>query len=176
VSVSLWQLLVAFIVLQRLVELAVARHNARRLLAAGGIEHGAGHYPLMVALHIAWLASLALLVPADAGLSAPLFVVFLLLQAGRVWTITQLGRFWTTRVITLPGAPLVRRGPYRWLRHPNYLIVAGEIAVVPLIAGAWLIALVFSLANAGVLYWRMRIEDAALARRPPASLIPAGDQ
>lgn len=164
-SLSLWYLLLALIALQRLIELAVARRNARRLLAAGGIEHGAGHYPLMVAMHITWLASLAVLVPADASLDPLLFGLFLLLQAGRVWTITALGRYWTTRVITLPGAPLIRRGPYRWLRHPNYLIVAGEIAVVPLIAGAWQIALVFSIANAAVLYWRIRIENAVLADR-----------
>jgi methyltransferase len=76
-----------------------------------------------------------------------------------------MGRYWTTRVVTLPGAPLVRRGPYRWVRHPNYLIVAGEVAVLPLIFGAWRIALVFSIANAILLAWRIRIEDAALAPR-----------
>ena len=166
-TVSVWHILVALIVVQRLVELAIARINTRRLLAIGGIEHGAGHYPLMVALHIAWFASLALLVPADATLDPLLFVVFLVLQAGRVWVISSLGRYWTTRVITVPGASLVARGPYRWLRHPNYLIVVAEIAVVPLIAGAWQIALAFSLANSGLLWHRIRIENAALAGRSP---------
>ena len=161
--VSLWHILVALIALQRLVELIVARINTRKLLAAGGIEHGAGHYPLMVALHVAWLASLVVFVPADAVLDPRLFVLFLVLQAGRVWVIVSLGRYWTTRVITVPGAPLVKRGPYRWLRHPNYLVVVGEIAVVPLIAGAWEIALTFTLANAALLWHRVRIENAALA-------------
>jgi len=165
VSLSLWYILVSLIVLQRLVELAIARINTRRLRAAGAIEHGASHYPLMVALHAAWFASLIVFVPADAALDPLLFVVFLVLQAGRVWVIASLGRHWTTRVITVPGQPLVKRGPYRWLRHPNYLIVATEIAVVPLIAGAWQIAVVFSIANAALLWHRIRIENAALAER-----------
>ncbi len=162
-TVSLWHLLIAFIVLQRLVELVIARINTRRLLADGGIEHGARHYPVMVLLHVTWLAALAVAVPAHATLDPLLFVVFLLLQLGRAWVIVSLGRFWTTRVITVPGAPLVRRGPYRWLRHPNYMIVVGEIAVVPLIAGAWEIAIIFSIANAAVLWQRLRVENAALA-------------
>ncbi len=143
----------------------VARINTRNLRAAGGIEHGAGHYPLMVSLHAAWLASLAVFVPADAALDPLLFVVFLFLQAARIWVIASLGRYWTTRVIKVPGAPLVTRGPYRWLRHPNYLVVVAEIAVVPLIAGAWQIAVAFSIANAGVLWLRLRVEKAALGGR-----------
>ena len=163
--VSVWHILVALIVLQRLVELAVARINTRRLLAAGGVEHGAGHYPLMVALHVAWLVCLAVFVPADVALDPLLFLLFLLTQAARVWVIVSLGRFWTTRVIAVPGAPLVARGPYRWLRHPNYLIVVVELALVPLIAGAWEIAAAFSIANAAMLWHRIRIENAALAGR-----------
>ena len=163
--VSIWHVLVALIVLQRLVELAVARINTRRLLAAGGVEHGAGHYPLMVALHVAWLVCLAVFVPADAALDSLLFLLFLLTQAARVWVIVSLGRYWTTRVIAVPSAPLVARGPYRWLRHPNYLIVVAEIALVPLIAGAWEIAAAFSIANAVMLWHRIRIENAALAGR-----------
>lgn len=164
-TVSLWYILIALIALQRLVELALARTNTRRLLTEGGIEHGARHYPLMVALHVAWFASLVVFVPADAALDPSLFVLFLALQAGRVWVIASLGRHWTTRVIIVPGAPLVKRGPYRWLRHPNYLIVVAEIAVVALIAGAWEVAVVFSVANAGLLWHRIRVENAALAGR-----------
>ncbi|NKB49773.1 MAG: hypothetical protein GKS02_10490 [Alphaproteobacteria bacterium] len=162
-TVSIWYVLVALIVLQRLIELMVARISTRNLLAGGGVEHGAGHYPLMVALHTAWLVSLALLVPADTALNPVWFVVFLILQAARVWVIASLGRYWTTRVITVPGAALVKRGPYRWLRHPNYLVVIAEIAVVPLIAGAWQVALIFSIANAALLWHRIRIENTALA-------------
>ena len=165
------QAIVLLVAAQRLAELVLARRNTRRLLAEGGIEHGAGRYPLLVLLHAAWLAALFVLVPSDAGVSWPLVAVYLLLQAARLWVVTSLGRFWTTRVITLPGAPLVRRGPYRWLRHPNYLVVVGEIAVLPLAFGAWELAVGFSLANAVLLIDRIRIEDRALAARrdiPPA--------
>jgi methyltransferase len=97
-----------------------------------------------------------------------LLAVFVLLQGLRVWVLASLGRFWTTRVITLPGAPLVRRGPYRWFRHPNYLVVAGEILVLPLAFGAWEIAVIFSLANAAILTLRVRCEERALSPRRPA--------
>lgn len=162
---SLCQALVLLVLLQRLGEVAWARRNERRLRAAGAIEFGARHYPLFFLLHGSWLLALALLVPADAPVSWPLLMLFVLLQVARLWVITSLGRFWTTRVLTLPGAPLVRRGPYRWLRHPNYLVVAGEIAVLPLVFGAWEIALVFSLANAALLAHRIGVEQQALAGR-----------
>lgn len=163
--ITAWYLLIALIVVQRLIELAIARINTRRLLAEGGAEVGAGHYPLIVALHAAWLASLLVFVPGDSFIDPVLLGVFILLQVGRVWVLTTLGRYWTTRIITLPGAPLIRRGPFRFVRHPNYLIVEAEIIVVPLIAGAWEIALVFGLANAAVLALRIRVEDRALRAR-----------
>lgn len=163
----LWVVL-ALVAAQRLAELAYARRNTRRLLAEGGRESGAGHYPLLVGLHVLWLLSLAVFVPADRPPDWALLGVFVLLQVLRLWVLVSLGRFWTTRVITLPGAPLVRRGPYRYLRHPNYLVVAAEILVLPLAFGAWEIALVFSLANAAVLALRIRCEERALAPRRPA--------
>ena len=163
--IAIWHVLVALIVLQRLIELMLARINTRNLRVAGGIEHGAGHYPLMVALHSVWIVSLVVFVPANAALNPILFVIFVGLQAARVWVINSLGRYWTTRVITVPGAPKVTRGPYRWLRHPNYMIVIAEIAVVPLIAGAWQLAIIFSVANAALLWHRVRIENAALTGR-----------
>lgn len=147
----------------RLAELAHARRNARRLLAAGGREAGAGHYPLLVLLHGAWLAALAALVPPAAPVNWGWLAVFVLLQAGRLWVIATLGPRWTTRVIVVPDAPLVRRGPYRFVRHPNYAIVAAEIAVLPLAFGAWRIALGFSVVNALLLAHRIRVEDRALA-------------
>ena len=159
------QIVVLLVALQRLAELAYARRNTRRLLAEGAREAGAGHYPHMVSLHAAWLVALLFLVPADASVDWGLLALFLSLQAGRVWVIASLGRYWTTRVITLPEAPLVRRGPYRFLRHPNYLIVVAEIAVLPLAFGAWQLALVFTLLNAALLAWRIRIEDRVLAVR-----------
>jgi methyltransferase len=163
--VSLCHWLVLLVSLQRLAEVAWSRRNEQRLLAAGGIEVGAAHYPLFFVLHGSWLAALWLLVPANAPVIWPLLVLFALLQAARLWVITSLGRYWTTRIITVPGAPLVRRGPYRWLKHPNYFVVAGEIAVLPLAFGAWEIALLFSTLNALLLWHRIRVEEQALAPR-----------
>lgn len=160
----LW--LLAFVVVQRLAELALARHNTRRLLAQGGLEIGARHYPLFILLHGSWLLALAVIVPWSTPPSWTLVAIFLVLQALRVWVVASLGRFWTTRIITVANAPLIRRGPYRLLRHPNYWIVVGEIAVLPLAFGAWHIALVWSALNALLLWHRIRIENAALARRP----------
>jgi alkylresorcinol/alkylpyrone synthase len=164
-SIGMPQAIVLLVAAQRLAELVYARRNARRLLAEGGVEHGAGRYPLLVLLHAAWLVALFVLVPPGAAVSWPLLALYLLLQAARLWVLASLGRFWTTRVITLPQAPLVARGPYRWLRHPNYLVVAAEIAVLPLAFGAWQLALGFSLANALVLADRIRTEERALAPR-----------
>lgn len=156
---------VLLVALQRVGELWLSRRNARRLIAEGGTEVGRGHYPLIVLVHAGWLAAMLFLVPSDAPLDLPLILLFLALQGARIWVIASLGRFWTTRVIDLPGAPLVRRGPYRWLRHPNYLVVVLEIAVLPLAFGAWHIALVFTVLNAAMLTWRIRVENAALRGR-----------
>ena len=157
--------IVALVALERVAELAHARRNARALLARGGVEVGAGHYPLLVLLHAAWLAALLYLVPADRAPSWAWLGIFVLLQALRLWVLASLGPYWTTRIITLPGAPLVRHGPYRFLRHPNYVVVAAEIAVLPLAFGAWRIALVFSALNLALLAWRIRVEQQALAPR-----------
>ena len=165
---TLAQILALLVGLQRLAEVAYAGRNARRLLAAGGREVGAGHYPLIVMLHAAWLLAIFLLVPADAPVSTWLIGLYLLLQVGRYWVIASLGRYWTTRIITLPDRPLVRSGPYRFSRHPNYWVLSAEVAVLPLIFGAWEIALVFSLLNTVLLAWRIRVEEAALAPRRSA--------
>lgn len=162
--------ILALVVLERLAGLWLARRNARALRARGGTEAGAGHYPLLVALHAAWLATLFVFVPRDAPIDLVMLAVFAVLMAGRAWILVTLGRYWTTRIFTLPGEPLVRRGPYRFLRHPNYLVVAGEIAVLPLVFGAWEIALVFTALNLPLLAWRIRIEDRALAERRALSV------
>lgn len=167
---SIWYLLIGLIVLQRLIELAIARINTKRLLAEGAVEHGANHYPLIVLLHTAWLVSLVVFVPAGAVLNPVLLAVFVILQLGRIWVLSSLGRYWTTRVITVPGRPLIKRGPFRLVRHPNYLIVQAELMVVPLIAGAWELAIVFGIANALVLAWRIRVEEQALAPRREESV------
>ncbi len=159
-----WFVFIA-IVLARLAELVYARHNTRRLLAEGAEESGAGHYPLIVLLHVAWLASLVAFVPADAVVVVPLLVLFGIVQLLRIWVLVTLGRYWTTRIITLPGVPLVAKGPYRFIRHPNYLVVVLEILILPLCFGAWQIAAVFTLLNGVMLFWRIRAENAALETR-----------
>jgi methyltransferase len=164
---SLFHIVLGLVVLQRLGELAVAARNTRNLRAGGAIELDAGGYPLFVLLHAAWLLSLALLVPASAAPSWPLLGVFAALQLGRLWVIASLGRYWTTRIIVPPDRPPVSRGPYRFLRHPNYLIVVAEIAVLPLAFGAIGIATVFSAANLALLARRVVIEERALAPRRP---------
>jgi methyltransferase len=155
--------LVAFLIAQRLVELCFARLNTRRLRGMGGIEFGAAHYPLIVILHATWIVGL-LILGRDRAIDPLWLAVFIVLQIGRLWVIASLGRRWTTRVIVMPGAVPVACGPYRWLRHPNYLIVALEIAVVPLALGLPVFALTFSAANAALLAYRIRVENEAMAR------------
>lgn len=169
--------LVAFLVVQRLVELALARANAARLRKGGAVEFGAAHYPAMVALHASWLVALWVFGHGSA-VSVPWLAAFAALQAARVWVIASLGRRWTTRVLVLPGAGPVAGGPYRWLRHPNYVVVALEIAVAPLALGLPLVALIFSVANGAMLWWRIGVENAALAwaaRAPRAETASGGE-
>lgn len=163
-----WALL-ALIGVQRLAELALARRNTARLLAEGAQEHGAAHYPFFVLLHGGWLLAMALLTDPAPTFSWPLALAFVLLFAARFWVIVSLGRYWTTRIITLPGKPLVRRGPYRLIRHPNYLVVALEVPLVPLLLGLPGVALAFGLLNLALLAWRIRAEDHALAPRRAAA-------
>ena len=160
--------ILAFVTLQRLAELILSQRNTTRLLAIGAKEHGAGHYPLLVALHAAWLIALWFLAPGEP-VNLSLLALFVLLQLGRIWVIATLGPRGTTRIIVKPGAPLVRSGPYRLVDHPNYVVVALEIAVVPLVFGLVELALIFSLLNALVLFVRIRAENAALrSLRGPA--------
>lgn len=154
--------ILAFVTLERLAELVLARSNTRRLLAKGAREHGASHYPLLVILHAAWLGALWLLA-TGRGVDGFWLALFVLLQLARFWIIATLGPRWTTRIIVLPDAPLVRTGPYRLLAHPNYWVVIGEIAVLPLVFGLPWVALVFTLLAAALLIVRIREEDKALA-------------
>ena len=162
---SVLTIVLVLVVLQRLGELAYAARNTRALLARGAVEHGASHYPLIVALHAAWLAALLVFVPWHTAPNWYWLGLFAALQAARIWVVASLGPRWTTRIVVLPDAPLVRRGPYRWRRHPNYIVVAAEIAVLPLAFGALQIALVFTLLNAAMLAWRIRVEAEALGYR-----------
>jgi methyltransferase len=155
--------ILSLVTLQRLGELWLSNRNTKRLLAQGAREHAPGHYPLIVALHTAWLACLWWL-----GLSRPVdgfwLAMFVLIELARIWVLYSLGPRWTTRIIILPDAPLVRRGPYRWVSHPNYLVVIAEIAVLPLIFGLWQVALIFTVLNAAILAVRIREENRALRR------------
>ncbi|WP_064710818.1 isoprenylcysteine carboxyl methyltransferase family protein [Rhizobium bangladeshense] len=153
--------LLTFVTLQRLGELVIARRNTAALLARGGREVAPEHYPVMVALHTAWFIGLWLLAP---GRPVQLFwfLVFMGLQALRLWVLATLKDRWTTRIVILRGAPLVSSGPYRFLRHPNYAIVIGEIATLPLAFGLPVYAVVFSLFNAVILHVRIKAENAAL--------------
>ena len=154
--------LLAFLTVQRLAELAWARANTARLRAVGAVEVGAAHYPVMVALHTVWLLSLWAF-GWDRALVWSWVAAFLVLQAGRVWVLATLGRRWTTRVLVVPGETLVARGPYRFVSHPNYVVVALEIFVAPLALGLWGVGLAFGLANLLLLAWRIRVEGRALA-------------
>jgi len=157
--------LIGLLVAQRLGELAYARANTRALLARGAQEIGAGHYPLFVILHASWLVTMATLTGPSPLVPWVLLGVLIAVQGARVWVIATLGRYWTTRIITLPGAPLVRRGPFRFVRHPNYLVVAVEIPLVPLILGLEWVSVIFGLANLALLAYRICVEDRALAHR-----------
>lgn len=161
-----WALaLVLLVAAQRLGEVALANRNTKRLLAAGGREVGARHYPLFILLHGAWLAALFWHTLGAPSIALPLLVLFLVLQLGRVWVIASLGQYWTTRVITLDDRPLVKTGPFRYFEHPNYLIVVLEIAVLPICFGAPWIALIFTLLNAALIAFRLSVENRVLATR-----------
>ena len=154
--------LLGFLTLQRIAELWWARQNERRLLAAGGVEYGRSHLLLIVFLHAAWMIGMWVLA-YDRPVEPLFFVIVVILQIARFWVLATLGRRWTIRIIVVLGEKLVARGPYRWLRHPNYTVVTGEIAAVPLALGLPLYALVFSILNAAVLAVRIPAENAALA-------------
>jgi methyltransferase len=158
-----WTIL-GLVVLQRIGELWYASRNTSALKARGAIEYGHAHYPLIVLLHASWLMAIALGIRHDPSVHSIPLVAFAALQAMRIWVIATLGPYWTTRIIRVPGEPLVRHGPYRLVRHPNYLVVAGEMAIFPLVFGQIRNAVVFSALNAVLLAWRIRQENAALAR------------
>lgn len=157
--------IIALVILQRAGELVLANRNTQKLKARGGVEIGAGHYRFIVLLHMAWLMAVLWLIPSPAVIYWGWILIFLLLQALRVWVIASLGPYWTTRIISLPDVPLVKRGPYRYVRHPNYLVVVGEILALPMAFGEIWVAIGFSIVNAAMLYWRIREEEAGLAPR-----------
>jgi methyltransferase len=151
-----------FVTAERVAELFLAKRNTARLLGRGAKEIAPAHYPLIVGLHIAWLGGLWWLA-WDLPIHWAWLALFAILQGLRVWVLATLGERWTTRIVALPGAPLVESGPYRFFKHPNYAVVVGEIAVLPLVFGLIWYALAFSILNAMVLSIRITAENAALA-------------
>ncbi|MEQ9488287.1 MAG: isoprenylcysteine carboxylmethyltransferase family protein [Alphaproteobacteria bacterium] len=162
-TLALW--IVLAVAVQRLGELVLASRNTKALKEQGAVEVGAAHYPLFVILHSSWLAALVWYALKDPELIWLPFAVFLAMQAARVWVIASLGRFWTTRIITVPSAPLVRKGPYRFLKHPNYIVAWVEIVTLPMAFGWWEAVVVFGVLKAALLAYRIKIEDVALSAR-----------
>ena len=161
-----WPQLVALILLvQRGLEELHSARNTARLLDEGASEAGAGYYPVVAVTHLGWIAGLALLIPPTAPVSVTLAVLYLALQVARYWIIGTLGRFWTHRIITLPGAPIVTGGPYRFVRHPNYVVTGVETLLLPLVFGAWAFGVIYAAVWGAVLVYKIRLEDDALAAR-----------
>jgi methyltransferase len=173
---DLYVLLILAVAAERLVELVVSKRNLAWARSRGGREYGFGHYPFMVFLHTGLLVACVIeashrsFIPA---LGWPMLALVVLAQALRWWCITTLGPRWNTRIIVVPGLPLVDRGPYRWLRHPNYVAVVLEGIALPLVHTAWVTAVVFTVVNAGLLRVRISAENAAMAQAltetPPSS-------
>jgi len=159
-------IVISIVILQRLVELVVAKRNEKWMRSQGAFEAGSAHYPIMVAMHIAFFISLlAEVILLDRSLSSMwiiLLVIFLTAQVARIWCLTSLGKFWNTKIIILPGADVVQKGPYKWVRHPNYIIVTTELLVLPLIFGAYSTAIIFTLLNVWMLSVRIPAEEKAL--------------
>ena len=156
-----------YIAVQRLGELVHANRNTRRLLSEGGQEHGADHYQYFVFLHSAWIAIIALLVDPQHAIHPAMLALFVGTQLLRLWTLASIGRWWTTRIISAPHFDRVKRGPYKFISHPNYLVVILEIAIVPLMLGLPWVALVFSVLNAILLRHRIGVENKVLTERQP---------
>jgi methyltransferase len=153
--------LLVFVTVQRLSELIMARRNTAALFRQGAVETGAAHYPVMVLLHATWLAGLWWF-GWSAMLNPWFTVAYFILQIFRIWILATLGRRWTTRILTIPDETLVKRGPFKLFRHPNYVLVALEVPLLPLAFGLWWFAAVFGVLNLAMLWWRIRAENNAL--------------
>ena len=157
--------ILVFVIIQRLVELLIAKRNEKSMLAKGAYEVGASHYPFMILLHVSFFISFIVEVVYFKSILAPhysLLLVFLLLQLLRVWCLVSLGTFWNTKILILPGANVVVKGPYAYIRHPNYLVVCLEIAILPLMFQAYVTAIAFTILNIIMLSVRIPIEEKAL--------------
>jgi methyltransferase len=162
------QIAALLVLAQRGLEELHSQRNTRALIAEGAVEAGRSYYPVVAVTHLAWIASIFFLVPAEAPVIWPLLVLFLLLQIVRYWVIGTLGRYWTHRIVTLPEAPVVRAGPYRWLKHPNYAVTLAETLLLPWVFGALWLCLIMTAIWAAVVRYKIELEDAALAERRAA--------
>ncbi len=162
----IWALAVfVYVIIQRLAELVYANANTKRLLSEGGREYGRGHYPFFILLHGGWLLAIAAFAQPENTPNTALLIGFAASQVLRFWTLASIGRWWTTRIISAPHFPRVKKGPYRFIPHPNYTVVVMEIALLPLLLGTPIVALVFSVANAILLGWRIAVEAKVLEER-----------
>jgi methyltransferase len=164
-AIGLPQAAALLVLLQRGAEELYSARNTRALLAAGATEAGRDYYPVVATTHLAWIASLFFLIPPAAEASLALAVAYVALQAVRYWVIGTLGRFWTHRIITLPDAPIVKRGPYKLLRHPNYAVTIAETFLLPAVFGAWALAAIMGAVWTAVLAYKIKLEDDALRAR-----------
>ena len=159
------QLAALLVLLQRGAEELYSAHNTRKLLAQGGHEEGRDYYPVVAIAHLAWIAAIFFLIPPDAPIVWPLLALYLILQVARYWIIGTLGPYWTHRIITLEKAPVVRKGPYSWVRHPNYMVTIAETLLLPMVFGASALGAIMAAVWSAVLYYKIVLEDAALAKR-----------
>ncbi|MFJ8237772.1 isoprenylcysteine carboxyl methyltransferase family protein [Ureibacillus sp. NPDC094379] len=159
-------IIVSFVIAQRLIEVSVAKRNEKRMLRKGAYEVGASHYPIMILLHVSFFISLIIeVLLVDRPLSPIfllLFIIFLGTQALRIWCLSTLGEYWNTKIIILPGANVVKKGPYKYIRHPNYLVVCIEILLLPTMFQAYFTAIIFTLLNFIMLSVRIPMEEKAL--------------
>lgn len=159
------QIAALLVLMQRGLEELYAQRNTRRLLAQGAREASPDFYPVVAVTHLGWIAALFLLVPGDAAASIPLLALYLAIQVVRYWVIGTLGRYWTHRIITLDGVPVVSAGPYRFVRHPNYWVTIAETFLLPAVFGAYALGAIMGVVWAAVIAYKIRLEDAALAER-----------
>lgn len=159
------QIAALIILVQRGLEEAYSARNTARLIAAGGREAARDYYPVVAITHLAWIAAIFLLISPASPILWPLLALYLLLQVARYWVIATLGRYWTHRIITLDDAPIVREGPYRYLRHPNYVVTIAETFLLPLVFADAAVAVIFGCVWSAVIYYKILLEDAALSKR-----------
>lgn len=164
-TIGLPQIVALVILIQRGAEELYSAHNTRALLAAGAKEAGRSYYPVVATTHLAWIASLFFLIPATATASHMLATTYIALQGVRYWVIATLGRFWTHRIFTLDDAPIVRRGPYRYLSHPNYAVTIAETFLLPAVFGALALGIIMGAVWTAVLAYKIELEDQALLSR-----------